>query len=146
MKSPSNIIGQSYSGGLSMSIKIEDHTDEVLEEMRKQLELGLASVGESMEGHAKDGCPVDTGRLRDSIVYVTETSQGSPGPKAQDDDGIPHGTPDECEVQVGTNVVYAPYQEYGDSFSHTTGGAHFLRNAAANHTAEYKSILEAALK
>ncbi|HCJ37811.1 MAG TPA: hypothetical protein DHV37_05735 [Erysipelotrichaceae bacterium] len=129
-----------------LDIKIEDHTEEVLEAMKDQLELGLKAVGESMEGHAKDGCPVRTGRLRDSIVYVTEKSHGSPGPKAQGKDGIPHGNAEKNEVQVGTNVEYAPSQEYGDNIRHRVGGAHFLRNAAANHHAEYKSILEAALK
>lgn len=146
MQGPSNVIGQSFSGGLSMSIKIEDHTEEVLEAMKEQLKLGLDAVGEAMEGHAKEGCPEHTGRLRDSITYVTETSQGVPGHRAQSGDADKRGTPDEFEVQVGTNVKYAPYQEYGDNYSHRTGGAHFLRNAAANHTSEYKSKLEAALK
>lgn len=146
MQGPSNIIGQAYSGGISMQISLESHTEEVLEAMKEQLRLALDAVGESMEGHAKSECPVDTGRLRDSIVYATETSQGSPGPNAQSGDSEKKGSPDEFEVQVGTNVVYAPYQEYGDNMSHRTGGAHFLRNAAANHASEYKSILEAGLK
>ena len=131
--------------GLEFTFKIEDHTKEVLEAMKEQLEVGLAAVGEKMEDNAKGGCPVRTGRLRDSIVYVTKDSHGTPGPKAEGDDGKPKGKAEEYEVQIGTNVKYAPRQEFGDNISHKTGGAHFLRNAAANHADKYKSILETAL-
>lgn len=131
---------------MSMKIEVIDHTDEALEYLREQVQLGLGAIGEAMEGHAKEGCPIDTGRLRDSITYVTKTAQGSAGPKAQEGDASPRGTPEELEVQVGTNVKYAKYQEFGDNMSHRTGGAHFLRNAAANHADEYKTILETALQ
>lgn len=130
----------------SMEVKVIDNTDEAIKALKLQLAIGLAAVGEEMEGKAKDGCPVDTGRLRDSIVYVTQHATGNSGPMAVGDDSAPRGTPDEYEVQVGTNVVYAPYQEFGDNMSHKTGGAHFLRNAASSNQARYKALLEAALK
>ena len=131
---------------MDIEITVTDNTAEALEAMKSQVKLGLDSIGESMEKYAKSGCPVDTGRLRDSIVYATETSQGSPGPMAEGEDGIPHGTPPELEVQVGTNVEYAKYVEFGDNKNFTTGGAHFLRDGAQGHSDEFKSILEAALQ
>ena len=43
----------------------------------------------------------------------------------------------EDTVYIGTNVEYAIYQEYRK---------HFLKNAAANHTGKYKSIMRASLE
>ena len=45
-------------------------------------------------------------------------------------------------VYIGTNVVYAKKQELGDSYKHSSGSAHFLRDAATTHGDEYKRILE----
>ena len=109
------------------SIRIEnDNTEEVLEAMNAQVILALNSIGFTAVGYAMDDCPVDTGRLRNSISFdVIE---------------------EERAVYIGTNVEYAPYVEFRDNASHHTGKAHFLRDAAANHGAHYSAILEAALK
>lgn len=107
-------------------VTIENHTEEVLSAMKEQVILALRSIGQEAEGYAKDDCPVDTGRLRNSIANeVVEEEQA---------------------VYIGTNVEYAPYVEYRDNASHQTGKAHFLRDAAANHGDHYSAILEAALK
>lgn len=105
-------------------VQITSHSAEVLQAMREQVALGLESIGQEAEGYAKDECPVDTGRLRNSISH-----------EVQEDD-----------VYIGTNVEYAPYVEYRDKARHTTGKAHFLRDAATTHTNHYKAIMEAALK
>jgi hypothetical protein len=47
---------------------------------------------------------------------------------------------------VGTNVEYAVAQETNDYYKHTVGGAHFLKNAAANHGDVYEKILKKQLK
>lgn len=48
-----------------------------------------------VERAAKQGCPVDTGRLRSSITHELATdARGLVG-------------------RIGTNVVYAPYVEFG---------------------------------
>lgn len=108
-----------------VDVKIIDHSDEVIRAMRDKVLLGLESIGQEAEGYAKDDCPVDTGRLRNSIAHsVVDT---------------------EDAVYIGTNVEYAPYVEYGE-YKHTTGKNHFLRDAAANHGDHYKAIMEAALK
>lgn len=108
-----------------VSTEIIDHSTEVLEKMKEQVLKGLESIGQECEGYAKDDCPVDTGRLRNSISH-----------KVIDN---------ETAVYIGTNVEYAPYVEYGE-YKHTSGKNHFLRDAATNHKEHYKAIMEAALK
>lgn len=109
------------------SVRIEnDHTDEAIAAMKEQVLVALRSIGQTAEGYAKDDCPVDTGRLRNSITNQV--------------------VDEEKAVYIGTNVEYAPYVEYRDNATHQTGKAHFLRDAAANHGDHYSAILEAALK
>lgn len=107
------------------SIQVIDNSEEVIATMREQAILGLRAIGQEAEGYAKEDCPVDTGRLRNSITNKM--------------------VEDEMAVYIGTNVEYAPYVEYGD-YRHTTGKNHFLRDAAAEHGEHYKAIMEAALK
>lgn len=107
------------------SIQVIDNSEEVIATMREQAILGLQAIGQEAEGYAKEDCPVDTGRLRNSITNKM--------------------VEDEMAVYIGTNVEYAPYVEYGD-YRHTTGKNHFLRDAAAEHGEHYKTIMEAALK
>lgn len=105
---------------------LNDLSDEVIQAMKNQIILGLNAIGQEAEGYAKDNCPVDTGRLRNSIANQT--------------------VDDEQAVYIGTNVEYAPYVEYGEKATHTTGAAHFLRDAAANHGDHFKEIMRAALE
>lgn len=107
-----------------MNITIKgDNRDQILAELKDNIPIVLESIGQTAEGYAKDNCPVDTGRLRNSITY-----------------GV-----DENTVYIGTNVEYAPQQEYTD-MPHKVGQAHFLRDSLDRHKSEYKAILEAALK
>lgn len=137
---------------------IIDNSDKILEEFNKQIENGLKAIGLKAEGHAKGECPVDSGRLRNSITFATN-SYHSPGntnkpPKsllksppqdAEPKDYALLGTPEKASVYIGTNVEYAERIENRDS-AHTTGRAHFLKNAASNHGDEYRKTMEAALK
>lgn len=109
-----------------VSVELTDHSAEVLAAMKQQVLLGLEMMGQEAEGYAKDDCPVDTGRLRNSIAHAVDGGENI--------------------VYIGTNVEYAPYVEYGEKAQHTTGKAHFLRDAAANHGEHYSAIMEAALK
>lgn len=136
------------ANGIFASIDMTDHTKEVLEAMAQQVANGLEAIGGEMERHAKEGCPVDTGRLRNSITFATSTMQSEANtnkdPKGQTDakpeDYTMHGAPGKFEVVVGTNVEYAAENEY-----YHKDKKHFLKNAAANHSADYKNILKAAL-
>lgn len=106
-----------------MQVKFEDHYKDVSAAFDHQVTQGLLAIGSEAEGYAKDECPVDTGRLRNSITNKVEGK----------------------DVYIGTNVEYAPKMEFTD-MSHKVGRAHFLRDAATTHNDRYKSIMEAALK
>lgn len=104
-----------------VDVTITDNSEQVLQAMKEALDRALEAIGFTAEGHAKELCPVDTGRLRNSITHVTE---------------------DEA-VYIGTNVEYAPYIELGTS---RMKARPFLRPAAENFGNEYKAILEESMK
>ena len=104
-----------------MSYTYNDNTDEVLSALERAKKRGLEAIGLTAEGHAKKETPVDTGRLRNSISHAT----------------------DDEAAYIGTNVEYAPYVELG---ARGRQGKHMLQRAAAEHTDEYKRIMEDALK
>ena len=130
-------------------VRISDHSSQVLAEFAKNLTAGLKAIGFTAEKHAKEECPVDTGRLRNSITFAITDYQSpantSPGAKADPDEYKEKASPEKSTVYIGTNVEYAPAVEYRD-IQHKTGKAHFIKNAAANHGDEYKAVMKAALK
>lgn len=95
----------------------EDHTQEALELMIQAKDRALEAVGLQGEMYAKMLCPVDTGRLRNSI---THTSDGE-------------------YAYIGTNVEYAPYVEFGTS---KMAAQPFIRPAAEDHAEEYGQIFD----
>lgn len=107
-----------------MDIKITDNSPEVQAAFNDKIALVLGAIGEIAEGYAKEDCPVDTGRLRNSITHRTEGK----------------------DEYIGTNVEYAPYVELIDRYNHTNGKAHFLRDAATTHGEEFKTTAEIILK
>lgn len=106
---------------MAISIKIEDHSKEFLEELKRRIPVALEECGLAAEGYAKRLCPVDTGRLRNSITHAT----------------------DKDSAYVGTNVEYAPYVELGTS---RTRAQPYLRPAVENNVGAYKKILDRHLK
>ena len=109
---------------ISVNVTIEDHSDKCLESLGILMYTALEKCGLIAEGYAKRLCPVDTGRLRNSI---THTTRSEPGPVAY----------------IGTNVEYAPYVELGTS---RTKAQPYLRPAIADHVDEYKQIIQNDLK
>ena len=110
-----------------MSVRIVDNSNVVGHEFEKQVLIGAMAIGMKAEGYAKRQCPVDTGRLRNSIT--NEIADNA--------------------IHIGTNVQYAKYVEYMDKYGkkpRKTGQPHFLRDAATKHSKEYESIMRAALK
>ena len=79
-------------------------------------------MGGKAETYAKQLCPVDTGRLRNSIT---------------------HAQVDEDTEVIGTNVKYAPFVELGTKKQKAQP---YLRPAAENHSDEYRNILKAELQ
>lgn len=136
-----------------IDIKLTDNTGKILQNFEKGMTAGLEAIGLQAERYAKENCPVDTGRLRNSITHTTAKNAGqgySYTYRAETGTGSEteyhRGGAGANEVYVGTNVEYAPAQETNDYYNHRVGRAHFLRDAAANHGETYKKILENQLK
>ena len=107
-----------------MTFKVEDNSDQVLLALNDKVEVALKAIGQTAEKYAKGDCPVDTGRLRNSISNKVVVPA----------------------AYVGTNVEYASYVEFNETASHEVGKAHFLRDAAANHADEYKDVIKKVLQ
>ena len=71
--------------------KFIDNSPTFISAMNGQIPPALEAVGLQAEGYAKLKCPVDTGRLRNSISHAVKGNT----------------------VYIGTNVDYAPYVEFG---------------------------------
>ena len=95
----------------------EDNREAIANAIDRALVAALEEVGLVAEGYAKRACPVDTGRLRNSITHIV-------------DEGTSH-------VIIGTNVEYAPYVELG---TRRQKPQPFLKPAAEDHYSTYKGI------
>lgn len=139
----------------NIEINVKSHTKEFMNALVEKMPLILESVGTTAEGYAKENCPVDTGLLRNSLTYAISGEKPNVSAyKADraDDSGVVRtgeysgSVPDETEkgcysVLVGSNVVYAARQELTDSYSHTVGKAHFIRDSIQDHRDEYREIV-----
>lgn len=105
-----------------MGVIFTSHAAEALSAEASARAKALEVIGGKAEGYAKALCPVDTGRLRNSITHQQMSEN--------------------TEV-IGTNVEYAPYVELG---THKMGARPYLRPACENHTAEYRAIVERMMK
>lgn len=95
-----------------------DNTDEFEEMLDSGIMAALEEIGLVAEAAAKKLCPVDTGRLRNSIT---------------------HALSGDDTVAIGTNVEYAIYVHEGTS---RHKGVPFLREAAQNNKGRFESILK----
>ena len=158
-----------------MEVRIVDNSDKVIEAKDNAIAAALENIGVTMERHAKEQCPVDTGLLRNSITHAVSghstaikayhASYGSNRHKSGKNagkrisassknagsvgygrySGGAVGAAGEEAVYVGSNVVYARKQEIGN-YKHQSGAAHFLRDAATTHNDEYERIAMTQLK
>ena len=131
-----------------MQVKVIDNSAIFKKAKDEAVARALDAIGKTAERYAKGKCPVDTGRLRNSITYATERYSGQETYQDKNgnsfSDGSARGKPEKDAVYIGTNVEYAKGIETG---SHRKkGAAHFLRDAAATHGDEYKRIAEIQLK
>ena len=108
-------------------IVLIDNSETVLEEMEEAALRALETCGLIAEGYAVDLAPVAEeygGTLRGSITHTVDEQKKT--------------------AYIGTNVEYAIGIETG---SHRkAGGVHFLQDAAANHSDEYKKLMEDSMK
>ena len=109
-----------------MEVKVTNNSQIFIDAKNEAVAAALEAMGLTAERHAKEDSPVDTGRLRNSITHAVDEGEQA--------------------VYIGTNVEYAKYVELGESAKHTTGKAHFLRDAASKHGTEYKRIAENILR
>ena len=132
-----------------MQVKVTDNSAIFKKAKDEAVARALEAIGLTAERHAKENCPVDTGRLRNSITHATEQYSGQGTYRDNNgnsfSDGSARGKPEKDAVYIGSNVEYAARQETGN-YKHTSGAAHFLRDAAATHGDEYKRIAEAQLR
>lgn len=133
-------------------MKLTDNSPQVLAAIDAAIESGLTIIGGKAEGYAKALAPKDTGLLQNSITYAlggqppaisaynaaTGGGSGSYAGTAPADEG------NQRSVYIGTNVEYAPYQEYGtSSMKHPNS---FLRPGIEPHMDEFKAVLESELQ
>lgn len=106
---------------------IEDNTDIFLRELPIAIARALEEIGLVAERYAKRMCPVDTGRLRNSITHSVEE----------------FGT----SAIIGTNVEYGPYVELGTSWQEAANaGEGFLIPAVSYNEEKYRDIVKKHLK
>lgn len=130
-----------------MTVNFKDNSGAVLSAFHSAVEKALEKCGLVAEGYAKKLAPVDTGNLRNSISHKVD--------------------PEEPAVYIGSNSLYAAYQEFGTGI-YTDGGRDtpwvyqdekgnwhwtrgnkaqpFLKPAVADHQKQYRQIIEQELK
>lgn len=106
----------------NIEISLTDNSDLFKNALDEQIEQALIAIGMTAETYAKRDCPVDTGRLRNSITHEVRM--------------------DEKSAYIGSNVEYAAFVEMGTT---RMKARPYLRPAATNHTEEYKNLVKQAL-
>lgn len=134
-----------------MKVEIKDHTDEAIKAKDLAIERALEIIGGEMVRYATGLSRVDTGLMKNSITYAVdgkpasistyhaENGEGSGsygGSAPKEEDG-------KRSVILGTNVHYAPYNEFGTSKKEAQP---FLRPALADHVDKYSKIVQNELK
>ena len=145
---------------MAKNIEYRDNTEEVLSALESAIRRGNEAIGLAAEGHAKKKLTKEvytgdkpyklTGRLRNSITFAVSGEpaniQSYSGDHGEAGGSYSGSAPDDKDmaVYIGTGVEYAVGIETG---SHRkAGGVHFLQDAAANHSDEYKKLMEDSMK
>lgn len=95
-----------------------DKTGEVVKGLAEAIRISLEEAGTVVENAAARDCPVDTGRLRNSLTHQMD------GDKS---------------VQVGSDVEYAAFVECGTSRAHKQP---YLRPALENNAQKIQGIFK----
>lgn len=134
---------------MAYDFQFENNAPLVREQFEACMKRALTAIGMQAESYAKQSIneadAIDTGRLINSVTWGTAERTGSFD--YSDYEGNHYadtiGLAEEDAVYIGSNVEYAPYIEYGH---HSYAGVHFLKDAAGNHTAEYKEIIKQSME
>lgn len=104
-----------------ISVKVNSNVGDVIAAKDEAVAAALEAIGLQAEGDVALLAPVDTGRLRASITHEVDGDA----------------------VNVGTDVEYASYVEYGTS---KTKAQPFLEPAITENMDSYQQIAESYLK
>ena len=137
----------------SITIKIIDNSDKVLDEFEDAVKRALMTCGLEAQGKAIEiitrNRNVDTGLLRSSIAYALGGESATPQSYRADvyGDGsgsysgkAPNDEKGKYTVYIGTNVEYAQNIECGTSKN--PSGWPFLTPAVKNYKDKYKKIIK----
>lgn len=105
-----------------IKVEVKSNLKDIKEASDQSVKTALTICGLMAERYAKALCPVDTGRLRNSITHQMDGKT----------------------LMVGTNVEYAPYVELGTSKN--KGPRPYIRPSIENHLNQYANIISATLK
>ena len=108
---------------MQLDVKITSNRAAVEEASTEAIARALEAIGLQAEGYAKMLCPVDTGILRKRLTHEVDTSAQA--------------------VQIGTNVEYGKYVEYGTS---RMAAQPYLQPAVYDNLDEYAAMAEHFLK
>ena len=125
-----------------MATIITDNSPQAQAAMEHGIKMALEAVGQNVQGYATALCPTDTGRLKGSITYATDSKSSSVRSPASSEDGLSAGA-EKNTVYIGSNVFYSAYVENGTS---RRDPKPFLQPAAANHTAELEKQIAAMIQ
>ncbi len=106
---------------MTFSYKFTDNSAAVLRALESATHNGLTEIGKRAVDYARERVPVDTGALRDSIEATVE------------DDTLTVGSSKEYALPVETGTYKMAARPY-------------LKPAMAEHSDEYKKVMEDALK
>lgn len=136
------------------TFRIEDHSEEVLAALEKQIEAALIAVGAEAETAAKTNARnkgvLDTGRLMNSITFALDGEKANAreytdnNGKRFDVQGIAPKEADKYRrsVIIGTNVEYGIYNELGTT---RMKARPFLKPAITDNKTRYLQLIKAAL-
>lgn len=106
---------------MAVTVEMKSNKGEIIDGIEEAVARALEAIGITAEAHAKEICPVDTGRLRASISHAVDGDT----------------------AVIGTNVEYAAKVELGTSRQKAKP---YLRPAATEHSEEYKELAMRAIK
>lgn len=141
----------------SKQVEFRDNSEEIVEALNRAKHIALEAIGMAAERYAKKDCPVDTGRLRNSITYAIagypthvksyrkKNVEGGTDKKHERYEYIGESMEGEKDsaVFIGSNVEYAQFVENG---AQGRTAVHFLKRAATEHSDEYKKLMENSIK
>lgn len=145
---------------MSFDITFKDFSSDIIEHLERNKTAFLEASGQQIVSYSKQELTqagrVDTGRLRNSLTYVTSEHAGQSIRYKTDKEGtvlvdrpVTITINDEDKVVIGSAVQYAPYHEYGTGiYASQPGGRrkawkYYLRDRA---TGKYKAVWTRGLK